>query len=124
LSKDGVCIKKCANNEIFNSKSGNCDCFSGLGRVNGECQICPTGTIPSTDGACGACGVNQQLIDGQCICNTGYIPNSLKICTKCSEVSGAFLVSGACAVCPGDLTYNGQKCVCQSGFTKVGIKCK
>ncbi len=75
LSKDGVCIKKCANNEVYNVKTGNCDCFSGLGRVNGVCQICPTGTNPGTDGKCGACGVNQQLVDGQCICSQGFIPN-------------------------------------------------
>ena len=124
LSKDGICTKKCGNNEVYNVKSGNCDCFAGLGRVKGVCQICSTGTSPAADGACGACGVNQQLVDGQCICAAGFIPNQLKICTKCSDVSGAFMLNGACAVCPGDLTYNGQRCGCAAGLVKVGTKCK
>lgn len=124
LSKEGVCVKKCANNEVYNTKTGVCDCFVGLGKVNGTCQICPAGRTPIADGSCGSCGVNQQLVDGQCICISGFIPNALKVCTKCSDVNGAFLINGACATCPGDLVYNGQKCACPNGFTKVGVKCK
>ena len=124
LGRDGFCAKKCTNNEVYNIKTGACDCLTGLGKVNGVCQICPTGTTPNASGICGPCGVNQRLVDGLCICSTGFIPNQLKVCTKCSEVTGAFLVSGACATCPGDLVYNGQRCACPNGFTKIGSKCR
>lgn len=100
--------------------------MAGLGRVNSVCQICPVGTTSINDGSCGKCSTNQRLVDGKCICSIGSIPNAQGVCTKCSEVKGAFLVGGNCATCPGDLSYNSQtnKCSCPSGFTKIGTKCR
>lgn len=123
LNSKGFCVKRCANNEVFNTANSKCECVTGLGRVNGVCQICPSKQSPNLEGNCAECGTNQVLYDGKCICAAGFIPNQLGICTGCTLVQGAFLVNGQCAKCPGSLTYNGQRCVCPAGTTRVGSKC-
>ena len=123
LNKNGICTKNCANNEVYNIISTTCDCVTGLGRVNGVCQVCPAGSSVNANGTCAACGLNQISSNGNCICAPGYIPNQLNVCTQCASVAGSFLVNGQCATCPGDLVYNGQTCGCLPGSTKIGSKC-
>ena len=98
--------------------------MSGLGRVNGVCQICPSGFALSLNGNCTQCGSNQQIVDGKCICFNGFINNELGFCIPCSSKSGAFLINGQCATCPGQLIYNGQKCACPLGKTRIRSKCQ
>ena len=97
----------------------------GLGRINGVCTICPAGSSASGDGsACAACGDNQQLVGGQCVCNNGYALNSAKVCIICSSLPNGFLINGACSVCPSNLIYDGnQGCICPSGKVLQGSTC-
>jgi hypothetical protein len=119
----GFCVKKCANNEVFNSASQSCVCYTGLGRTNGVCGVCAVGTIPDSNGNCAGCSTNQVLYNGQCICANGYISNQYGVCTVCSQVTGAFLVGSQCATCPGNLVYDGTQCGCPSTQVKVGTNC-
>ena len=124
MNRTGLCQKSCGNNEVYNSVTGNCDCYSGLGRLNGVCQICPSNFALSADGNCIICGANQKLVSGKCVCVDGFIPNERGLCVSCTSRPGAFLVNGKCATCPGELTYDGTKCSCPVGSTRVGTKCK
>lgn len=96
-----------------------------MARINGACTICPVGTTPASDGSgCSACGDNQQLVGGQCVCNNGYALNSNKVCTVCSSLPNGFLINGACSVCPSSLVYNGnQGCTCPPGRILQGSTC-
>lgn len=59
--------------------------MSGLGKVNGACQICPSGSKPTADGnACSSCQASEELVNGKCICSQGYAYNSARVCTACS----------------------------------------
>ena len=40
--REGFCTNVCGSFEVF--VNGVCQCFQGLGRVNGVCQQCPAGT--------------------------------------------------------------------------------
>jgi hypothetical protein len=50
-SQSGVCAPKCATNEVYDINLLSCVCLEGLGRINGVCTICPTGTQPTADGS-------------------------------------------------------------------------
>jgi hypothetical protein len=108
---------------VFNTASQSCACFSSLGRTNGVCGICAAGTVPDSNGNCAGCPSNQVLYNGECICSDGFILNQFRVCTVCSQVTGAFLVGTKCAVCPGNLKYDGNQCGCPVNQIKVGTNC-
>jgi len=55
----GICARRCGTNEVYNSATQTCSCVLGLGRINGVCQICPSGSTPTADGnACSTCKPN------------------------------------------------------------------
>ena len=120
----GICARKCGTNEVYNAATQLCSCVDGLARVNGACQICPSGSTPTADGsACSTCKANEILVNGQCQCNQGYAYNNAKVCTLCSSLSNGFLINGICAVCPGSMVYNGNSCGCPAGKTAQGSLC-
>lgn len=120
----GICTQKCGTNEAYNSLTQSCGCLQGLGRVNGTCQLCPSGSTPASDGSsCSICGVNQALVGGICACQQGYAFNSAGVCIACASLQNGFLVNGICAVCPGSMIYNGNSCVCPVGKIAQGSSC-
>lgn len=121
-SPSGICQKKCNTNEVFNQAA--CQCVTGLGRINGTCQICPSGSSLSADGTCNTCGANQVLVNGKCSCAQGFALNSGQVCTACASIPGAFLLNGICSTCPGNLIYDGSSsCICPVGQTAIGVTC-
>lgn len=119
----GICSKKCSTNEVYDSSSQQCSCLAGLGRINGVCTVCPTGTQVVGD-SCSSCSQNEQLVNGKCICKTGYAYNTGKVCTFCSDLPNGFLINGVCSVCPSGLVYTGNYiCSCPAGKIKSGSSC-
>lgn len=104
----GICARKCGTNEVYDSATQRCSCSQGLGRVNGACQICPSGSTPSEDGSsCSSCQANEILVNGECTCKQGFAYNEGNVCVICSSLPNGFIQNGLCAVCPGNLVYNG-----------------
>ena len=84
-----------------------CRCFSGLGRINGVCQVCPGGSSPNPDTEeCSGCSANARLENGQCICLPGYGINIKGECIRCESVN-LFLISGICGSCPSGRNWDG-----------------
>lgn len=119
----GICTKKCGTNEAYDPSVQQCKCLSGLGRINGVCTVCPSGTQVAGE-VCSSCAENEQLANGKCICKSGYAYNSGKVCTICSSIPNSFLINGICSVCPSGLVYNGNYgCDCPAGKVKQGSSC-
>jgi len=121
----GICVKTCGTNEVYSNDAQACICVNGLGRVNGACQVCPAGSTPTTNGAsCSFCDDNQVLVNGYCVCKSGFARNSAGICTACASIPGSFVINGVCSVCPGSLIYDGvSTCRCPAGKTAKGSQC-
>ena len=125
LDQVGSCVAKCGTNEIYDQSSQRCRCIGGLGKVNGACQICPTGSRPTANGdGCNFCKVNEQLLNGVCVCEAGYATNSAGVCTVCSSLDNAFIINGVCAKCPGGKVFDGRSaCVCPAGRVEQAGMC-
>ena len=121
----GICSQKCGTNEVYDSASYQCVCLQGLGKVNGVCTVCPTGTMVTSDGSsCSQCTSNEVLSGGKCICKEGYGFNSASVCTLCSDLPNGFILNGICSVCPNNLVYNNNGgCSCTGGKVLQGVTC-
>lgn len=121
----GICTQKCNTNEVYSPASQQCVCLQGLGRINGACTVCPSGSVATADGSgCSTCGANEELVNGKCACRSGYAYNSAQICTLCNNLPNGFMINGICSVCPRNLVYNGnQGCTCPAGKTLQGASC-
>lgn len=89
--------------------------MSGLGKVvaSGQCQVCPAGTLPNAvTQLCENCKVNEQNVDGQCLCKSSFAPNQLGVCVACSDLENGFLINGFCAFCPANQLYNPKTLKC------------
>jgi len=125
INQFGICTPKCGTNEVYDTKSMSCVCLEGLGRINGACTICPSGTQALADGSgCSFCGPNQILVDGVCACQPGYAINSAQVCIICSNIPNGFLLNGICSVCPKTTVYDGfGGCKCPDGKVLQGNIC-
>ncbi len=57
-----MCVQKCNENEIYIPSANTCKCFDGLGRINGQCQVCPGGSSPNPETEqCSGCLANARL---------------------------------------------------------------
>ncbi len=57
-----MCVQKCNENEIYIPSANTCKCFDGLGRINGQCQVCPGGSSPNPETEqCSGCSANARL---------------------------------------------------------------
>lgn len=121
----GICTQKCSTNEVYSVSLQRCVCMQGLGRINGACTICPSGSVATADGSgCSSCDANEELVNGKCACKTGFAYNSAQVCTICSSLPNGFLINGVCSVCPRNMVYNGNNgCGCPAGKILQGASC-
>ncbi|CAG9330192.1 unnamed protein product [Blepharisma stoltei] len=136
----------CPNNAALHSS--NCVCNSGYyfssNTVCSACSIqCETCSVSNTncktcidylhmsDAPACSCPANSAIIQGECVCNTGYFFNTLTVCsacmsncmnciysaTNCVACSDPTHMSAAptCA-CPANSALIGGLCVCNKGY--------
>ena len=121
----GICTQKCGTNEVYDASVGTCVCYQGLGRINGVCTVCPSGTQATADGSsCSNCGQNEDLSNGRCVCKPGYAINSGRVCTPCNLLENSFILNGLCSVCPKSMiVVGGNTCGCPQGKILQGSLC-
>ena len=115
-------MRKCQENEDYNTISTFCECKANLTRVGTDCVICSGYT---KFGQCLTCPDNSVFIKDTCICNQGYISDSTGKCVVCSALSDTFLLNNRCVVCPNTKIYNSSLgvCVCPPGKDESGSSC-